>query len=268
MKKLMWMLFSISLLSLMGCGDDSQPYQSTTPQVYSQQGDGTDDSTLAYYHSVSVELQREDVEPRYQDLLDKCQQVTEYQCTLTSSYLNTDRYIQANVEVKILPTAVNDFLALASLEGETKNLSTTSEDLTGAIVDSEQRLAMLMGYKKELLDLKKISGQDVSALVQIASELAQVQSQIETAQGEQAKLKQRVNLDVVSVSLYSYEPPSFMTPIKDAGSDFITNLSESIGQAITAIAYLLPWLPILAIFVYVLRKAWFFARRVKQKENS
>ncbi|MGR5150532.1 DUF4349 domain-containing protein [Photobacterium swingsii] len=268
MKKSVWVVLGLSLLSLMGCGDESQPYQSTTPQVYSEQGDAADDSTLAYYHSVSVELERKDVEPRYQDLLDKCQQVTEYQCTLTSSYLNADRYIQANVEVRILPAGVNDFLALASLEGETKNLSTTSEDLTGAIVDNDQRLAMLMDYKKELLDLKKISGQDVSALVQIASELAQVQSQIETAQGEQAKLKQRVNLDVVSVSLYSYEPTSFMTPIKDAGNGFITNLSESIGQAITAVAYLLPWLPILAIFVYVLRKAWFFARRGKQKENS
>ncbi|OAN11184.1 hypothetical protein A3K86_19680 [Photobacterium jeanii] len=266
MKKFSLLMLAASLLVLAGCNGDNQHYQSGAPQVYSQQGESVESETLAYYHSASVELEREQVEPRYLSLLDKCTQDKEFQCTVVSSSLNTDRYVQASVEVRILPTGVNDFLAVASQHGETKNLSTTSEDLGGALVDNEQRLAMLLSYQQELLELKKMSAQDVQSLVQIASELAKVQSDIELAQGERSKLKQRVNMDVVNVSLYSYEPPSFMTPIKDAGEGFVSNLADSIGQAITAIAFLLPWLPIIAIFVYVVRKAWSFARRAKSKE--
>ena len=45
-------------------------------------------------------------------------------------------------------------------------------------------------------------------------------------------------------------------PIRDAVRDFFGNLSEGISQAITAVAYILPWLLVVILGLYLVRFLW------------
>ena len=51
-----------------------------------------------------------------------------------------------------------------------------------------------------------------------------------------------------------------LKPIFDAFSDFGSNLSEGIGDTVTAVAYLLPWSILSFVIFLIIRKVWRRAR--------
>ena len=67
---------------------------------------------------------------------------------------------------------------------------------------------------------------------------------------------QRVDTEILNVSISSYESQSFWSPIGQSTSDFGVHLSQGIATAITAVAYLIPWGLIIAFIVWLVRKLW------------
>lgn len=216
---------------------------------------------LAYTHSVAVELPVDKVEEKYNRILQWCAEDAKYQCTMLSSSLRTDNYVRGDIALRILPKGVGEVLSLASGGGDTTHKSTSIEDLGEAIVDNQKRLEMLRDYRSRLEALSKDPKTDVESLVKIASELAKVQSDLEFAQGKRSKLLQRVEMDIVEISLSSYSQKSFAQPIGAALRNFGSRLSEGISDTITAIAYCLPWLLVLAVLLYGGRRIWVAVRR-------
>lgn len=216
---------------------------------------------LAYTHSVAIELPVGKVEEKYNRILQWCAEDTEYQCTMLSSDLRTDNYVHGEIELRILPKGVGEVLSLASESGDTTRKSTSIEDVGEAIVDNQKRLEMLADYRSRLEALSEDPKTDVESLVKIASELAKVQSDLEFAQGKRRKLLQRVEMDIVHISLSSLSQKSFTQPIGSALRNFGSRLSEGISDTITAIAYCLPWLLVLAVLLYGSRKIWIAVRR-------
>jgi hypothetical protein len=53
--------------------------------------------------------------------------------------------------------------------------------------------------------------------------------------------RQRVQTEILAVTISSFESQSFWQPIGAASSDFADNLSEAVAVVITVIAFLLPW---------------------------
>jgi hypothetical protein len=216
---------------------------------------------LAYTHRVSIDLPVESVEERYNQILSWCAKDDEFKCILLSSGLTTDNYIRATVEVRILPKGVNEILGIASAGGSTRHKSTDVEDLGEAIVDNQKRLEMLRSYRDRLEALEKNPKNDVESLVKIASELSKVQSDLEYAEGKRSKLLQRVEMDIVNISIYSQSQKSFFKPIGASLKNFNSRLSEGISDTITAIAYLIPWLLLGSVLLYCARKIWVRVRR-------
>jgi len=101
----------------------------------------------------------------------------------------------------------------------------------------------------------------MDTLIKLTRELSQVQSEIETLTGNQAHLVQRVETEILNVSIRSSYRPSFMSPIADAASDFGGNLSEAIAVVMIVVAFLLPWALVVALGIWIWRK---LRRRRKQ----
>jgi hypothetical protein len=65
------------------------------------------------------------------------------------------------------------------------------------------------------------------------------------------------NLDpIVTIHYFDSEQKAFWRPIRDALRSFFWNPSEGISQAITAVAYILPWSLVVIPGLYLVRFLW------------
>ena len=101
----------------------------------------------------------------------------------------------------------------------------------------------------------KASG-DIDAIISVNKELAQTQAEIETISGERAHNLQRVNTEILNLSISTNSKLSPWRPVGDALTDFGDNLAKGISSAITAIAYLIPWSIAFLLFAWLGRKLW------------
>ena len=172
------------------------------------------------------------------------------------------RESSAHIRVRVKRPGIEKLISLAATGGEVASRNTSAEDLEGPIRDNAKRLDMLRSYREKLLALESKVGSNPEALIKVSQELATVQSELESATGVEARLMERVKMDLLNISIQSRTQRGFWSPVKRAASDFGSNLSEGIASAITGLAYLLPWSLILFAAGFVLRKIW---RRMRRK---
>lgn len=211
---------------------------------------------LAYEHSVTVDAAEGEVKPLLDKLVAACHADVANQCTLLASGVQGGRESSANVRVRIKRPGVDKLVALAAAGGEVASRHTAAEDLEGPIRDNAKRLDMLRSYQQKLQALEAKSSNNVEALVKLSQELASVQSELEAATGAEARLLERVNMDLLNISIQSRTQRGFWSPVKRSLSDFGSNLSEGIASAVTGVAYMIPWALILLVVGALARKLW------------
>lgn len=215
---------------------------------------------LAYEHHVTVDAPEREVKPLLDKLVAACHADAANQCTLLASGIQGGRESSASVRVRIKRPGVDKLVALAASDGEVASRNTQAEDLEGPIRDNAKRLAMLRDYQQKLQALESKTANNAEALIKLSQELASVQSELESATGIDARLMERVNMDLLNISIQSRTQRGFWSPVKRALGDFGSNLSEGIANAVTGLAYLIPWALILVVFGALARKLWRRAR--------
>jgi len=211
---------------------------------------------LAYEHSISASIERSQLNEVYNQLIDACMNDEENHCTLMHSNLNQGDRGSGSLRLRVAPTGVPSYLSIVSEGGDVSSQSVSVDDLGHAILDSEKRLKMLYNYRDKLEKLEGNIENDVNALIRVASELSTVQSNIEFALGQNANLLQRVQMDVVNISLRSEYYDSFWRPIQDSLDSFGENLADGVSITLTALAFLLPWIFLLFLLIFILRFFW------------
>lgn len=211
---------------------------------------------LAYEHRISVELEKANFLEVFNQVIDKCVKDTEHQCIVMSSSHNAGDVTYAGIQLRVAPAGVKNYMEFISSSGEISSQSTTAEDLTDVIADTEKRLEMLTRYRAKLEELESDPKNTIDSLIKISSELAEVQTQLEFSQGEKAKLYQRVSQEILHISMQSKVHESSFGPIGEALDEFGENAAEGMSVFITAVAYLLPWIFVLWFVVYMFRVIW------------
>lgn len=220
---------------------------------------------LSYEHNLSVELEKEALAAKYKTLADYCAADRSNNCTILESELSAGNYSYGKIRVRIAPAGVEKFLTLASTDSEITNESTSVEDLSTQIFDTEKRIKLLQSYQENLLDLQKQAKGDIDSLIKVSQEIANVQSQLEDLTSNNKTLMQRVEMDIINIRLSSRSENSFWQPVSDALDEFKGNLAEGIAGAITTTAYLIPWLVLLIVLFFVLRFLWGKLKRKPSK---
>lgn len=248
------------LVALTGCSPQSEygMAKKITPAAANERGAAADSArrTLAYKHSISIDAQEDKVATIHEAALAACRAASAEGCTVLESRISTGRFATASLQLRVQPSGIPKLIAALGRQADITEQSTQAEDLAGPIQDGEKKLAMLTTYRAELEALRKRSGNDVDALIKLTHELAQVQSELEAAGGKQAYLLQRVETEILDVTIRSEQNRSFWRPISLAASDFGGSLSQGISNAITGVAYLLPWTVIIGLAVWIARKLW------------
>lgn len=71
-----------------------------------------------------------------------------------------------------------------------------------------------------------------------------------------AGLPTRLLVDELKMSFAVAEQRAFWRPVREAFRDFLRNLSNGVSQAITAVAYIVPWLFVVVPGLYLVRFLW------------
>jgi hypothetical protein len=204
---------------------------------------------LAYEHSVSVNTEADKLATLVEAVQAACRAATDEACAILQSGITSGDAAHATLKFRAKAGGIRKLIAVLSSQGEIASQSTTAEDLAGPIEDTAKKLAMLTAYRSQLEALRGRGNADMDSLIKLTRELADVQSQIETLSGSQAQLIQRVQTEILTVAISSFESQSFWQPIGEACSEFGDDLSEGVATVITVVAFLLPW-AILALLGY------------------
>lgn len=210
---------------------------------------------LSREYEVDIDVPENALERRYRLLVDRCGADTQHHCTLLESDLSIGDNPSARVRVRIDPPATEALISYAASLGRLEHRSTSVEDLAPVIEDTQTRLAMLTAYRKQLLELSGKAGTHVEAAIKIAAELSNVQTQLERTEAEASNETRRTQTDLVAIEL-SAEHHAILRPIRAALDGFLGNLSNGIAQAITALAYILPWACLLVPLAALVRLGW------------
>jgi hypothetical protein len=211
---------------------------------------------LAYEHFITIDAQKDEVPALFDAAQKACREAVAESCAILDSRISSGDVASATLKFRARSEGIKKLVAVLSTQGKIASQSTSAEDLAGPIEDTAKKLAMLTTYRSKLEGLLGRSNNDVDALIKLNRELADVQGQIESLSGEQAHLVQRVETEILNVTLSSYANRPFWGPIGESASSFGESLSDGIATAITALAYLIPWSLVLLLFFWLARKLW------------
>jgi len=218
---------------------------------------------LAYEHRVSLEVEPPQLERLYRDLQEACANEATWHCTVMDASIQVERDQRggtAHLNVRASPEGVRAMRKRLADSGGVVSQGTHVDDLGQPIAEVGKRLEMLKNYRASLLDLQR-KATKVEDLILIAEKLAETQSELEAATGENAHLMDRVNREVLSVNLSTRQTAarSLWAPIGNAFREFLPSLVRASASVIEAVAYLLPWGIVLSVIVALfikLRRKW------------
>lgn len=267
-----FVLALLPMVILAGCGQKedgsgvaTRPLEARVADQQVAQASRAARKYLAYTHELTLTTSDKAVVATFELAKQLCDKAVAENCVVLSSRIGSGEYPSAEIKFRAKPNGVRQLLAEISKQGEVSQQSTTAEDLESPIVDSAKNLAMLEDYRGKLEALRTRASADVDSLIKVNKELAEVQSQIETTSGRRAHLLQRVDTEILTVHLQSVATRSAWRSIVRALTDFGANVATGTANAITAFAYLLPWIVALGLAFWGARRLWRWTRRRARK---
>ena len=216
---------------------------------------------MAYEHFIQLDSDEGNVAVLYEAGQTACREAVRESCVVLESKITSGRNASASLKFRAQPDGIKSIIATLSKQGEVTDQSTVAEDLAGPIEDAAKKLAMLQDYRTKLEALRIRAAADVDALIKVNRELSQVQSNLEEMTGKHVRLVERVETEILNVSISANHNQSFWRPIGNACSDFASNLSQGASSAITGLAFFAPWALLLSIFAWLGRQLWVRWRR-------
>jgi hypothetical protein len=214
---------------------------------------------IAVSHAFTLHLPDTDVEAVRQRHLAEC---TKLGCTVVSTTLDRSytRRVIAQSEVRIAPDAFAAFAdILAAPPARIVKHSETANDETVPMLDVEKRLEVKMALRDRLTAMLQEPGaKELADLLTIEKELAQVQGEIETAVAQRDYLRtitETVHVEIRYDGLAAQAAGLDLSPISMAGKNIGSTLVYSAAALISFLAAILPWLPLIALVAWGVRRA-------------
>jgi len=209
---------------------------------------------LAYSYQTSLELPSEAVATTQSDHVQACTQAGPATCQVIRAQVNNAEGPRpsAYLQVRATPawiTAFRDTLAAQTeaVGGAVMSDQTSVEDLTARIVDTQARVRARTTLRDRLQTLLETRDGDLSDLLAVERELANVQADLDAQASVLAALRQRVDTSLLTLNYQSQrqivEPETF-NPIGDALKEMGNVFAGSLASLILFLAGALPWLVI------------------------
>lgn len=169
----------------------------------------------------------------------------------------------ATVVVRVPATGLDAFLAQIEDLGSVENVSRQATDVTQQRIDLDARIGALTASVTRLRELLDQAA-SVADLVTVETELANRQAELDGLTAQRDYLADQVAQSTVTITLLptvqagGAQAPGFLAGLQNG----IAALGASIGIAITALGFLLPFLLILAVIAIPV--TWVIVRRARR----
>ena len=221
--------------------------------------------TLAYEHELNLNVSEEALPKVFNSVKAACLAEPDNGCTELGSNIRTGDYPSASIKLRAKPDSVQKIVKGLSQQAVIVSQNSHAEDLSRPLADNAKKIQMLRDYRNQLEELRKQTGKDVETLMKVSKELAEVQSNIETLEGSQTGMVQRVQTELLTISMSVEGAGHQQSSVKQALHAFGSNFSSALAATITAIAYMLPWVGLLAV-VWLIISQW--RQRRKRQQNK
>lgn len=254
------LLIAILMIGLSGCSAQKEvgansPLRPLETKIIEETGDNLS-RYLAYERSITIDSSENKIVGLFESIQKICHDASTDACTVIDSNIETSRNPSARIKFRAKPKGIQKLVDSIGKQSEIVEQSTHAEELATPLMDASKQLEMLKDYRSKIETLLNRKNLDADSLIKLNKELSQAQSEIETQAGKQAFLNQRLETEILTVSIVTYKNLSFWNPITKSVHDFGTNLSQGISSAIIGIAFLIPWLILLLFLVWLGRKLW------------
>jgi hypothetical protein len=220
-------------------------------------------------------LQFDDTEPlvaAYRETHDACLAAAE--CRVEQGSLQTPRHGQASgyLVMRVAREQVEEAepVRLVAESPALSGVEITRNDRTRQMIDTEARLTQQIVLRERLKELalegRGFSERRIQDLLQVERELARVQGEIESMQGQQRHLAQVTDTVAISASFQEQrwvEPRQHgvLAPLWRALDRSMVLFFESVGQVILVVVFLTPWLVLGLPVLWLLSRLWRPVRR-------
>lgn len=243
-------------------------------------GEAANESRIEEQRSYSLEFgEAEPLVAMYRDIHEAC--LASSDCQVEQGSLNTPRYGHASghLALRIAREQVDsaESVRLIAESSALSGVEVTRDDRTQQMIDTDARLAQQIVLRERLKELAEqgrgFSERRIQDLLQVERELARVQGEIESMQGQQRHLA-RVTDSVAITARFQQqrwiEPRQHgaLAPLWRALDRSVELFFESVGQVILVVVFLTPWLVIGVPALWLLSRLWRPLRRVFAKLGS
>lgn len=235
---------------------------------------GNSNSAFSYMHALALIMPHASLEPRYERARDRCLHDAQLNCKLISSSINKSADDGTGYSAQLVVALPHDKIAAyekgltAPVSGEAKgdakvtSSSTSAENVTQGAATASRKVAQLSDYRDRLLALLKRPNLSVDDLIKVEDELAKTQSDLDEALTQKTDIDDRVAREQMSISLdeISVAAGPFQ-PVADVWRRSVGILAESTANMLQFVVAYIPWLPLIAGAIFLLRWFWRIARR-------
>ncbi len=230
---------------------------------------------IAYSYTVGYRLDDGNVPAVQAHHIAVCNKLGAARCRIASTSLRNDDddagYVNAEAKFLVDARLAQAFIARldessAAAGGSVADRSINAEDITKQIIDTDARVRAKHALADRLVRLVQNGGGKVGELVEAEKAYSDTQEELDAARSNQANLRQRVAMSDVSVNYSSALATGAWSPVTLALGGVGATLAASIGALVTFAVAALPWILVLAVIIWTLRRRgwrfrWRFWRR-------
>ena len=147
--------------------------------------------------------------------------------------------------------------------------STTAENVTQAAATVSRKAEQLSDYRDRLLALLKRPNLSVDDLIKVEGELAKTQSDLDETLSQKTDIDDRVAREQITISLNERPTPvGPFQPVAEVWRNASSTLAESAANMLEFVIAYIPWLPLIAAALLIVRWTWRIARRRPSEARS
>lgn len=247
-----------ALLALMACEAEQEAKSATAGAGAARAAEPVDGKRLAISHAFTLRLPSKEVEAAQQKHLTECGKLG---CTVLNTRLDrsNEGRIHAWTSIRIAPKAYTTFAAtIATPPAKVITHAESAEDKTLPLLDVEKRLEVKAVLRDRLTAMLREPGKkSVSDLAALEKELAQVQGDIEAAIAQHDYLltvTETVKVDITYTGMAAQAGGFDLSPIDRAIKGIGRTVVNSVAALISFIAAVVPWLPLIALLIWGIRR--------------
>ncbi len=224
---------------------------------------------IAIGHRLVIEVPESKLVEAYESMLNFLKSI---KCEVLSSSINNQTPAsppRGELSLRVDPGDLDKLFGFLNKSVVVIEHATESEDKTAEVIDIEAHLKNMTELRDRLRSLLGKSSASVKDLVELESQLAEVQSKIDsivTRRKVLANETEKIAVQIAFRAKRSMTRSGVFAPIADAWDNSGSVLFESLGVLITFIFAVIPWLILIIPAIWLIIR--FFRRRSRRAKTS